>query len=451
MNKKIVKSTIDKAEIQLKKCFEMLSGFLAGRQGDKLIFEFQPVLAETLYNLMKFYQELCSTERNLISRKAKLNYNWFSKSMKQLSRYKEAISEVIGIGKCLGDSFAWLFYRDNMVELEKHLSHKETGLFPAGIGGYAEVRFIKENCSISGCFVLYHGITTMLRIGDFSLYAIDHGIIGTGELKARKNDDNTIAVQAHIFSKYRMKIEELGERINTEEKQDVFHEIRLKRQMESINSLLEKPTSSMHQNIYGDNAFGIVDDFYRVGKHVKVSKDKAVLALGISSRNVKLSNNLLSSKKEEAPLPNELTSKTIEILIKNSIYNQIAIGHVDNKLGHGQVPVFWWGIDIKTIEKFIFQQLKIITLYNPAHLYEHFQNMGFTITIDDKHQALIEKSEEGKRMTIGNLNQFENLIITNFLPVKVVIETFERVLQKFEHGEIEPNTKVKLSVYQVSF
>ena len=453
MNKLTVKSKIDEAEIQLRYCFEILSGSLWGTQAggtqvDKLLFKFQPALAETLYNLMKFYQKLCSIEKSFISKKAKLNYAWFSKYMKQLSKYKEAISETIGIGKCLGDSFAWLFYRNNMVELEKHLSHKETGLFPAGIGGYAEVRFIKENYNISGCFVVYHGITTMLRIGDFSLYAIDNGIIGTGELKSRKSDDNTITVHAHVFSNYKIKLEELGQQIDAEEKQVILDEERLKRQIKAITSLLEKPIPSMQQNIYGDNAFSIIDEFYRVGKHVKVSKDNAVLVLGICSHSMKLSSNLLSTKKDEVSLPKELTVKTMEILIKNSTYNQIEIGHVDNKLHHGQIPILWWGTNIKTIKKIIFQQLKIITLYNPAHIYEYFHKKGFTITINDKHQALIEKSEDRKRITIGNVNQFDQLIITNFLPIRVVLEAFENVMGKMNDGEIEPNTKVILSILQ---
>lgn len=354
MNKRIVKTKIDKAESQLRYCFDLLSNFIKGNQIKKVIMEFQPVLAETLNNLMKFYQELCSIEKSLINKKSKLDYAWFSRRMMHLSIYKKAISETIGIGKCLGDSFAWFFYKNNTDELEKHLSHKKNGLFTVGTGGDAEVRFIKENYNISGCFVLYHGITNILRIGDFSLYAIDNGIIGIGELKSKKNDDNTISVYTHVFSKYKLMIEELGQRINSKEEKDAFDDERFKRQVKAIKSLLEKPISSIkHNNIYGHNAFSIIDNFYRVGQHKKVSKDKAVLAFGICSRRMKLSNSLLQKKKRDISLPNDLTKETIKILIKNSPYNQILIGKVDNILYKGQVPIVWWRTNIKTIEKIV--------------------------------------------------------------------------------------------------
>lgn len=291
----------------------------------------------------------------------------------------------------------------------------------------------------------------MLRIGDFSLYSIENGIIGTGELKSRRNDNNTITVQVHIFSKYRINVEKQGELIDTQETPEILCQERLNRQIESITSLLKKPKPYMHQNIYSDNAFCIVDDFYKIGQHVRISKDKAVLAFGICSRSTKLCNNLLSSKEENKSLTNELSDKVVDILIKNSRYNQIVFGQVDNKLCHGQVPIFWWGINMDTIEKIIFQQLIIITLYNPAHLYEYFSNMGFTITISNKHQALIEKRDGKKKITIGNLDQFNHLIISNFLPIKIVIEASKGVIDKFENGEIETNAKVNLSVCQRTF
>ena len=37
-------------------------------------------------------------------------------------------SEVITIGKNLGDAFAWFFYRNNRKELDDHFRHNKTGL-----------------------------------------------------------------------------------------------------------------------------------------------------------------------------------------------------------------------------------------------------------------------------------------------------------------------------------
>ena len=59
------------------------------------------------------------------------------------------------------------------------------------------LEFIKNNQTIDGLFVVYHGITDMLRVGDFSLYANGIGIVGVGELKSQREGDH-ISVTANI-------------------------------------------------------------------------------------------------------------------------------------------------------------------------------------------------------------------------------------------------------------
>ena len=129
-------------------------------------------------------QYLDSEVNEYIEIKESLDKEDFLEKMQKWKNQKLEIKEVISIGKSIGDSFAYIFYRDSIEELEKHYKHPDNGLFVSGIGGRGEIEFIKENPTIDGYLVVYHSITNMLRIGDFSVCSLDGKVIGTGEIKA---------------------------------------------------------------------------------------------------------------------------------------------------------------------------------------------------------------------------------------------------------------------------
>ena len=120
-----VKGAIDTAETVLCECFDMLLT-LKHPDGDitKAILEFQPKLADTLFNLMLFYNELQAEKKNLIANKLCYLENDFIKAMTSNKIFSKAVRDTIEIGKSLGDAFAWIFYRDNFAEIGKHLDRK---------------------------------------------------------------------------------------------------------------------------------------------------------------------------------------------------------------------------------------------------------------------------------------------------------------------------------------
>lgn len=176
---------------------------------------FQTNLAECLYNAMSVYREISQKEREYIEMKESLDKKDFLEKMQKWKNQKLEIKEVISIGKSIGDSFAYIFYRDSIEELEKHYKHPDNGLFVSGIGGRGEIEFIKENPTIDGYLVVYHSITNMLRIGDFSVCSLDGKVIGTGEIKSEYiNDKRVLASSVYMSSKVKLKIDaEEGEEI----------------------------------------------------------------------------------------------------------------------------------------------------------------------------------------------------------------------------------------------
>ena len=95
---------------------------------------FQINLAECLYNAMSVYREISQKEREYIEMKESLDKKDFLEKMQKWKNQKLEVKEVISIGKNIGDSFAYIFYRDSIEELEKHYKHPDNGLFVSGIG-----------------------------------------------------------------------------------------------------------------------------------------------------------------------------------------------------------------------------------------------------------------------------------------------------------------------------
>ena len=131
-----VQQKINEAEIILRKCFDYLVSIKRSKDNSvDAVINFQPKLADCLYYLMKFYHELQTEKKTLISSKENYDADSFSKVMATNANFSKMVSEVINIGKNLGDAYAWLFYSQNRQELGKHFEHETTGLFVGGIGG----------------------------------------------------------------------------------------------------------------------------------------------------------------------------------------------------------------------------------------------------------------------------------------------------------------------------
>ncbi|MBN9118365.1 MAG: hypothetical protein J0I06_04250 [Planctomycetes bacterium] len=156
------------------------------------ILEFQPRLAKAIHGLGEMHRAVKSEARETVNRKSFLRPNRFKTRMRILRKYEDALNEAIRVGKAIGDGFAWLFYQGESALLAKHLQHSEITHPPGGIGGRGECRFITDLRVVNGHLVLYHGITSILRLGDVSLVDLKaFKVTGIGELKSDEPGDGT--------------------------------------------------------------------------------------------------------------------------------------------------------------------------------------------------------------------------------------------------------------------
>lgn len=448
-----VKENIDTAEGTLSKCFGMLMDIKNGTDalGDA-IMNFQPLLADCLYELMGFYQKLQAEKNFIISQKSIWDQTVFKDSITANAKYIKVVKEVITIGKILGDAFSWLFYSKNRPELDMHFEHPSTGLFVAGVGGKGEIEFIKNNQNLDGLFVVYHGITDMLRIGDFSLYANGMGIVGVGELKSQCKGDR-IRITANITSKVNIKKPAEAENtdLSFEENMKLLQQSfpSLPKQIEAQDKLMEVKESEHSSDFYADYEYDVVNSLSQESP-LALNADNSLLLCATWSNRNSLFDILFED--EHIDGPEGLSNYALELMKPESPYNEAIISEIDTRMFFSRMPILWWKISDKLCRDIYFKRVAILTVFNPAKLLRFFTDKGFQVVSFGKTQDIkLEKIANGKRMEFGSLQMYMDLIHHSMMRTEAVFAIAKRVIDDFESGKIPLGTKVDMHIHLNNF
>ncbi len=445
-----VKTVIETADKTLNECFEMLMDFRYGRDNlENAFFKFQPILAECLYDLMSFYQKLHKENDSLISLKKSYDKTEFSKMMKTNAKYLKAVSAAIEIGKDMGDSFVWFFYRDNRKELEKHFEHKPTGLYVSGIGGQGELEFVKSHNNIDGLYVIYHSITTMLRIGDFSLYDFNRGIAGIGELKTKLIDD-TLQVTAMITSKADIRLPKLSKQQNASFEESIksvkkdFPKI--EKQLRTHEDMLQAKESDKHSDMYSSYEYEMLDGLSPENP-LAVNSDKSLMIVASWSKYESLYDILLQDE-DCAELPqSDFQNKASSLMELESPHNMFFIGSLNTTISLLSIPILWWKIDEKICRDIYFRKIKITTLFNPAKLLQYYIDDGFSVIgADNLKKFKLHKDIDNHRIDIGHFESICYLITNSFMKTSDVYAFSKKITNAIENGEFQSGSKVDMHI-----
>ena len=455
MDEETVKNTIDNAEEILKECFDMLLEFKHGEGNfNAILFDFQPKLADCLYGLMLFYKALQKEKQQLITIKNNYNKKDFSELMSRNASFSKMVSKTIELGKSLGDAFAWFFFCDNRIELDKHFDHEPTGLYVSGIGGLGELEFIKNNKFIDGFFVLYHGITTMLRIGDFSLYDARLGIVGVGELKTMRNGDK-LNIAANVTSKVKLCIDGAKHISNSKSFECNIQRLqndfpKLRNQLSMHSELMKAEGSTKSDEIYAEYEYGLLDQLQQ-NNSMAINSDKSLLLLAQYSQF----DNLFSilSQKEDAIKPPDNFFENAQNLITNcNDLDSFIIGHIANQVNRLSIPILWWNISNKLCRDIYFGKVSIITVFNPAKLLMCYVNDGFTVSMGCEFKNIkITKEFQNNEISIGNFESICYLITNGLMKTNAVYESARLITKAIEAGEFEPNTSISMQIHLNNF
>lgn len=446
---------VDSSERVFSECFDMLSAFKSPNISiSDALQRFQPALAEALYDLMTFYQKLKAERRYLISQKHNYSTTCFRSIMAENDSYTQTVQETIKIGKSLGDAFAWFFYQNNLPELLKHFEHPSTGLHVGGLGGKGELEFIKHNQVLSGLFVIYHGNTSMLRVGDFSLYAPKYGIVGLGELKTEPTE-NGIKVNAYISSRIDICTSDKGTKSQSipigklTSMPTAFPT--LKRQLAAQDDLLfhSQSTNNLQPAKYD---YKLIEQL-SIENPIVFNEDHSLMLTKLSCPEQSLFKIISTHQDIESMLPDNYATVTEKLVVPESAKNRFIVGLIDTEASYLRIPPFWWSIDNTLCKKIYFRQIYIATLFNPAHLIQHMEDNGFNITDDSINRREIDliKTTEKRRFKLCDFNLFFDLVSYSLMVPKYILEIIDKVIADIEMDKYPPNTKIDMIVQQSIF
>lgn len=257
LNKSTVRRTLVLAEKDLLYVWGVLAELRSTGGKGKLTAEttrIQPLLAENLVRLSALYRRICDQQRRLVERKPHLKADYFVGRIRALSHYREAVEKCVAVLRTVGDDFAWFWYQNDRELLINHLRHAPTNNYLTRIGGGGEVSLICGTQMIGGRLLLYHGITSILRVGDFSLFDFDtlriHSLIETKTMGVSNGMANLKLVG------YRPGVTDRSARTKSESRRaldlsEVPESERLRRQMSKMEEAFNSRVPDAHATTEG--------------------------------------------------------------------------------------------------------------------------------------------------------------------------------------------------------
>lgn len=286
-----------------------------------------------------------------------------------------------------------IYFRDSIEELEKHYTHPDNGLFVSGIGGRGEIEFIKAHPVIDGYLVVYHAITHMLRIGDFSLCSLNGKVIGIGEIKSEYVEEQIIlASSVYMSSSVELNVvTEKGEEIFGSSKKE-----KVQKQLKNQDALLKSGfQNSMQEKTKMNAQHSLITKAYNCKECIAYSENMDIAIIVIKEEYDKA--------EDFAELLDEKLDNIIEKLIKDSVLNNIRIVQIGKEYSPYRKPIIWWNISDNIIMDILFNKIIIVSIANFASYYEFLIAKGFCVEIKENKVAIGKKCGE----YISELENFE--------------------------------------------
>lgn len=447
--RKQVRACIDDADESFHACWQTLVSLkkVEGLDGRALL-DFQPVLASALFKLDDAYRRLVHYRGVLIQKKASHSATRFRQRMRALDEDRKALHAAMCVGRNLGDAFAWAFYQHDQPSLELHFKNPANPHTPPGIGGRGEIEFIKQ-ATPRGFFMLYHGITNFLRIGDVSFF--DPGtrrISAIGEFKSELVEPRKLMVKVHMISINREKIPFVDpnraakKTVNRDQGlvREAQFKARLERQIKKMAEVVRRSEPDRKADLrsaYHTDELAIFAKqlsvkglaFQRVG-------NGGLLAGCCPFRGRSLSSRIYSKASQASILKRMARIRErVSIICDPALPdNCILLSELDHGLRLGIPPLFWFPCDADFLEKIYFIRAIVATIYNPAHLFGALRERGYEVRTEYPKSGTprfeVRKTVSKNMAGIERFDFFLGLIQHRFMRETKIIEMFDTLLKQ---------------------
>ena len=311
---------------------------------------------------------------------------------------------------------------------------------------------------ILACPIIYHGITSFLRIGDVSFWnPASNSITAIGELKAGPPTESGFGMRLYVI--WPESSEALWPKPTKRappvdaSQPTTKRERQLEKQLKTMAASLKLPqfrhVIEVHHQTDLEEFRRMMDGLKKKSSVVQKAGD-GLLLVGLTSFRERslfrrllpttmtdLNRQLADIEKHAVSIIDLRQGKTPD----NS--NSFFIGTLDLGAFPGTTPMFWWPIPSEFVRKMVFHEVSVTAIYNPAHLVRKLKELKYDVTL--KHKSMIvSKMVGGTCVVIGNMHHFLIYLQRHLLREESVISTFQGLLDKIETEKLLPNTRIDL-------
>ncbi len=460
-----VNDALSRALDRFERCWGLLASMKNGNletESELSLVEFQPLLAETIFDLSAIYREIASEKRQRIAKKVAYSPTWFRRRMVFLGKQQEAINRAHEMGRTLGDGFAWFFYREERKFLREHLALQRPMHAPPGIGGAGELNFIKNVQKFEDHFVLYHGITNMLRLGDVSLIDLKGSkVAGIGELKSRLKkpgvlDISLIVTGPMITEDFVAKRQEGIKKRPSRTPLPPKARDRLQRQLKRVDSSFVGRQKKPNKRIatHSDNHFNVLDDLLsnlKQGRFAFRQAGKSLILTAYRMPNASPINKFTGRNASKLSGLESISEFAKRILVPEREDNSLIIGSLlytaDGKSHHlpGMYHPLWWPLSVEAARDLLLQNVIVTTVFNPVHLKVGLEALGLEVTGERLEDWKITKQQGKFVIDVEGINFYARMIQQYMFVESAVVEVIE---QSLSDGAVDANTQsMKIDIH----
>jgi hypothetical protein len=458
------RATLVEFQEAFQKC---LAGLLAvkmgelGRGANEEHFQnFQPRLYRALLGLSREHYRIGVARRALIARKASLVAEWFNQRQRTLAERQAVLTRAIRVGRMLGDAFIWFFYRNDQALLYQHLRLPAPSPPPAGIGGDGELALVDGVRKFGDKYILFHGISSLFRLGDASLF--DFGkqrIVGIGELKTTRISQNQL--ELHFVASFQADVAaDIGAKprdtASTASKLTPEQARRLKRQLLQISKAAhnaEAPARRMEVSMPHMGHAGGLNELVRSVRTRRLACRQlgpGLLAIAFRLPTRDLASRLSSNEKSIPPeAMAELPHSVRDLVLTDSQHNCLILNTVvysqdwEPMLVPGTTPFVWWPLESSVVRDMVLGNCVVVTVLNPAHLIAALTRRGFSVERFVPPADLALSFVSGKRkFAVEDASYFLRLVGVSMLSEDYVAD----LLESTTHLEMEDASQARVEM-----
>lgn len=463
-----VRRAIKRARGHHEWCWKVFVRLKSPREGDEElpqdIVHFQGRLVGAVSELEDLSAAVRVAMKHLKARRGRLSPRYFETHLAALGRYDTALADSLAISRAIGDAFAWFFYEHDRPLIQEHLKHDRQATLPVGVGGLGERLFVNSVRSLGGKLMIYHGVTTFLRIGDVSFVNLKtRRVEALGELKTYKASDTEYRIGLHLAAETQAKIPKpdvwLSRSGAAEEPAKPAPEmhpdqkLRLQRQLKRMSSAIKGTDRSVQlpskglQAMFHFDALADVIARSRSDRFEWIQAGPAMIVGALRCPGARaFGADLRPSRTDVMPMLDGAREMAVKIALRDRDDNSLCI-HMPGAgdallLAAEAIPLAWWPIADQALHDLLFGEVMLVTVHNDAHLRQAIEARGFAAD-PSQPGAYRRSASDGRFHTVEHLEYFHRLTQSGFMSIDSVLAMIDGAMAM---AEARPERSVRIAL-----